>query len=235
VLCARSADGTCRLWELTDARKARDAEFGSEVAVNAAVMPHSQYIGERYKDVTSVNWSPDGQHLATGCYDGIARVWTASGTLKMELQEHNGPVFSLKWSKNGKYLLSGSYDKRSIVWDPETGAAVKTYLLHKAPVLDVDWSDSDVFATCSSDRWDYLHVLYCGSCLFLMCCHSPELFMFAGFLKMTPLLLPPSKDIPTRSTLCAGPPEDTSWLHAQTTAPLRSVAIEIHLIVQFVS
>ncbi len=31
--------------------------------------------GEKYKDVTSVTWSPDGEHLATGCYDGMARVW----------------------------------------------------------------------------------------------------------------------------------------------------------------
>ena len=155
-----SADGTCRLWRLLDDSRARLAEDGSEVAIDAAIMPHSQYIGERFKDVTSVNWSPDGEHLATGCYDGIARVWTAMGQLQKELQEHSGPVFSLKWSKNGKYLLSGSYDKRSIVWDPETGTAVKTYLLHKAPVLDVDWSDSDTFATCSSDRCGVRAYLY---------------------------------------------------------------------------
>lgn len=119
-------------------------------------MPHSQHIGERYKDVTSVNWSPDGKHLATGCYDGVARVWTALGHLEMELHDHSGPVFSLKWSKDGQYLLSGSYDRRSIIWNPVTGKAVKTYLLHSAPVLDVDWSDSDLFATCSSDRTIYI-------------------------------------------------------------------------------
>jgi transducin (beta)-like 1 len=140
---------------------AKALENDTEVPIEAAVMPHSQYIGERYKDVTSVNWSPDGKLLATGCYDGVARVWNASGALQRELQEHNGPVFSLKWSKNGKYLLSGSYDRRSIVWDSETGEALKTYLLHGAPVLDVDWSDSDVFATCSSDRLVGRLVCYC--------------------------------------------------------------------------
>jgi WD40 repeat protein len=147
-----SADGTCRLWGLWDASSATSLPDNTPLPIDAVVMPHSQHIGERYKDVTSVNWSPNGQHLATGCYDGVARVWTALGHLEMELNDHSGPVFSLKWSKDGQYLLSGSYDRRSIIWNPLTGKAVKTYLLHSAPVLDVDWSDSDLFATCSSDR-----------------------------------------------------------------------------------
>jgi hypothetical protein len=46
---------------------------------------------------------------------------------------------------------SGSYDKRAIVWCAEKGIALKVFLLHSAPVLDVDWKDSDTFATCSSD------------------------------------------------------------------------------------
>mmetsp|Transcript_6614 Transcript_6614/g.9996 ORF Transcript_6614/g.9996 Transcript_6614/m.9996 type:complete len:520 (+) Transcript_6614:147-1706(+) len=151
-LASGSADGTCRLWTMSSDDTIAAVEDGEEVPVDTAVMPHCSFIGERYRDVTSVNWSPSGSHLATGCYDGVARVWTAQGSLEKELKEHNGPVFSLKWSKDGKYLLSGSYDRRSIVWDPKTGSALKTYLLHSAPVLDVDWSDSDVFATCSSDK-----------------------------------------------------------------------------------
>jgi transducin (beta)-like 1 len=144
------------LWGLWDASSGAALPDGTNVPIDAVVMPHSQHIGERYKDVTSVNWSPDGKHLATGCYDGVARVWTALGNLEMELHDHNGPVFSLKWSKDGQFLLSGSYDRRSIIWNPVTGKAVKTYHLHSAPVLDVDWSDSDLFATCSSDRTIYI-------------------------------------------------------------------------------
>jgi WD40 repeat protein len=43
--------------------------------------------------------SPDGQYIATGCYDGLIRVWESSGKLHMLLREHTGPVFSLKWSR----------------------------------------------------------------------------------------------------------------------------------------
>ena len=154
-LASGSADGSCRLWGPLDIAATKSIENNGELPLEVAVMPHSNFIGERYKDVTSVNWSPDGNHLATGCYDGIARVWDSMGHLKTELQEHNGPVFSLKWSRNGEYILSGSYDRRAIVWNPMTGEIVKIFHLHDAPVLDVDWSNSDMFATCSSDKYCY--------------------------------------------------------------------------------
>ena len=120
--------------------------------IRTAVLPHMSFPGERYKDVTTVTWNPDGTLLATGCYDGLARIWDHQGYLKMTLKEHTGPVFSLKWNKTGDLLLSGSYDKRAIIWSAATGTILKVYALHSAPVLDVDWRDADVFATCSSDK-----------------------------------------------------------------------------------
>jgi WD40 repeat protein len=35
--------------------------------------------GEDSRDVTSLHWSPDGQLLASGSYDGAARIWTKTG------------------------------------------------------------------------------------------------------------------------------------------------------------
>lgn len=99
-----------------------------------------------------MNWSPDGTRLATGCYDGVARVWSEHGEVLQELHEHTGPVFSIKWSKDGRYLLSGSYDRRSVVWDARSGVVCLVFTVHAAPVLDVDWRDSNTFATSSSDR-----------------------------------------------------------------------------------
>jgi transducin (beta)-like 1 len=32
------------------------------------------------RDVTTLEWSPSGQQLATGSYDGTARVWNLTGT-----------------------------------------------------------------------------------------------------------------------------------------------------------
>lgn len=152
-LASGSADGVCRLWGLNDiTQESWNNATDSNIAIRSAILSHTAFVGEKFKDVTSVTWSPDGQSLSTGCYDGVARVWTAQGELKQTLAEHSGPVFSLKWNKSGTLLLSGSYDRRAIIWNPATGAIVKTLLLHDAPVFDVDWKDDDVFATCSSDK-----------------------------------------------------------------------------------
>ena len=152
-LASGSADGMCRLWSLSEMDEAKwNSSADCDLKLRTAVMPHSTHVGERFKDVTSVTWSPCGTMIATGCYDGMARVWDSQGQLKTLLKEHTGPVFSLKWNKHENYILSGSYDRRAIVWSAETGQIIKSFLLHSAPVLDVDWKDSDIFATCSSDK-----------------------------------------------------------------------------------
>lgn len=160
-LASGSADGVCRLWGL-HAMTPEQWASNSDVSLPTSIMPHAKVEGEKYKDVTSITWSPDGQLLATGCYDGMARIWTAKGELVRKLSEHTGPVFSLKWSKSGRFILSGSYDRRALVWDADTGAVVRQFLLHEGPVLDVDWKDSDIFATCSSDKAIFICQVSCA-------------------------------------------------------------------------
>lgn len=77
--------------------------------------------------------------LATGSYDGFARIWTdagerlslftksfliryeirgsqrcfvcLSGNLAITLGQHKGPIFALKWNKKGNFILSAGVDK----------------------------------------------------------------------------------------------------------------------------
>ena len=56
--------------------------------------------------------------MATGSYDGIARLWGVDGSLRATLSHHSGPVFALKWNNKGNYLATGGVDKvvyRSII------------------------------------------------------------------------------------------------------------------------
>lgn len=73
----------------------------------------------------------DGSLLATGSYDGLARIWSKDGKLKMTLEQHKGPIFALKWNKKGDLLLSGSIDKTAVVWDAKAGEVKQVYELHK--------------------------------------------------------------------------------------------------------
>lgn len=58
------------------------------------------------KDVTSLDWNCNGTLLATGSYDGYARIWATDGRLSDTLGQHTGPIFALKWNKKGNYILS---------------------------------------------------------------------------------------------------------------------------------
>ncbi|KAF0983564.1 hypothetical protein FDP41_010629 [Naegleria fowleri] len=159
VLASGSGDSTARIWELVK------NEVGAQAAPDQPIVLHhgdpvlDTFNQATTKDVTTLDWSADGKKLATGSYDGKARIWTADGQLKAVLDQHKGPIFSLKWNKQGNYLLSGSVDNTAIVWDIETGSVKQQFAHHTAPTLDVDWRNNTSFATCSTDRMIYVYEL----------------------------------------------------------------------------
>ena len=148
MIATGSGDASARIWQMGGIR-------ASEGLGPVRLLPHGTGPRDRKnKDVTTLEWSSDGKLLATGSYDGVARVWSRSGALVHTLRGHKGPIFSLKWNKRGNYLLSGSYDKTTIVWDVSgsTGFVEQQFNDHQAPALDVDWKDDTTFASCSTDK-----------------------------------------------------------------------------------
>lgn len=162
VLATGSGDSTARIWPIP-ANLPTPSSSAAAAAAQPIVLQHtmspqpSPTSGNRKKanDVTTVDWNPDGTLLATGSYDGCARIWTETGELKHTLMMHKGPLFSLKWNKKGNYILSGSVDKTTAVWNAETGRCLKQFSFHDAPTLDVDWRDNETFASCSTDKMIY--------------------------------------------------------------------------------
>eukprot|EP01136_Pigoraptor_vietnamica_P023709 Opistho-1_new@76103 len=156
-LASGSADGTARIWDVSAFEAARDS--GGEKP-KPIVLRHSGSAEERGKDVTTVDWSNDGQTLATGCYDGNIRIWSLKGQLVSLLSSHRAPVFALKYNKKGDYLLSAGVDKTAIVWDMATAQVKQVFAFHSAPTLDIDWRNNTSFATCSIDH--LIHVCKVG-------------------------------------------------------------------------
>lgn len=154
LIASGSGDASARIWEMNG----MNAEAGVR---NVILLAHgSDTTDRKNKDVTTLEWSSDGELLATGSYDGIARVWSRHGALMFTLRKHTGPIFSLKWNKGGNYVLSGSYDKTAIVWDvseAKDDPVVQQFVHHNDPVLDVDWRDNDMFASCSTDRTVHIY------------------------------------------------------------------------------
>jgi transducin (beta)-like 1 len=144
LIATGSGDASARIWTLNDDKTSQ-----------SILLPHGHdTTDKKNKDVTTLEWSSSGEVLATGSYDGVARVWSRSGELLQTLKGHRGPIFSLKWNKRGNFLLSGSYDKSTIVWDVtgDVGFVKQQFSFHLAPALDVDWKDDLTFASCSTDK-----------------------------------------------------------------------------------
>jgi WD40 repeat protein len=80
--------------------------------------------------IDSLAFHPTEPLLATGCADGIIRVWDLNipqPTTKKTITAHQRtnpneqfPIYAVKWSPDGKRLASGSLDKSIKVWDAES-------------------------------------------------------------------------------------------------------------------
>ena len=180
LIATGSGDATARIWEMNDV-------YASAGLKSCIELPHGLESGDRRKkDVTTLEWSSDGLLLATGSYDGFARVWDRRGTLVHTLRGHQGPIFSLKWNRKGNFLLSGSYDKTIIVWNLDNGNGSSdekenaTHFIehqfkhHDAPALDVDWKDDTTFASCSSDRTVHIYDINVDSPIKVYSGHTDE-------------------------------------------------------------
>ncbi|XP_068653834.1 WD40 repeat-containing protein HOS15-like [Aristolochia californica] len=154
VCASGSGDSTARIWTILDGPCSSGMQ---NEPPKALVLKHYEgTASEKSKDVTTLDWNGEGTLLATGSYDGQARIWSKDGILRNTLSKHKGPVFSLKWNKKGDFLLSGSVDKTAIVWDVKTGESKQQFEFHSAPTLDVDWRNNVSFATCSTDHKIYV-------------------------------------------------------------------------------
>lgn len=154
LLASGSGDSTARIWNLQEP----SPDVG-HIELRHCIQQGGTQVPSN-KDVTSLDWNSDGTQLATGSYDGYARIWASDGTLVSTLGQHKGPIFALKWNKRGNYILSAGVDKTTIIWDSASGEATQQFSFHNAPALDVDWRNNDSFASCSTDM--YIHLCKLG-------------------------------------------------------------------------
>jgi WD40 repeat protein len=79
------------------------------------------FVTEPQSAFTSVAWSPDGQRLALGSYDGTVWIVNAlTGERITNLFGHEATVTGVDWSSDGSQIVSsGNWDKLTIVWDAQ--------------------------------------------------------------------------------------------------------------------
>jgi WD40 repeat protein len=124
----------------------------------ASAQSHEFTYKRHTEAVKAVQWSPDGQYIASGGVDGSVQVWDArAGRHLFNYNGHDGTVFSLSWSptsstftsERGWYIASAGEDTTVQVWkvgipDNETASQsetpVVTYRGHADDLCAVAWS-----------------------------------------------------------------------------------------------
>ncbi|KAJ6645324.1 F-box-like/WD repeat-containing protein ebi [Pseudolycoriella hygida] len=144
LLASGSVDATARIWDMRD----------NSTNLNGLVLPHwmngCSAILKDFKIVCSLNWNPNGTLLATGCFDGYVRIWTADGKIIKKLGPDEGQIYALKWNAQGNYCLAAGKAETKI-WNVAAGYCIHTFRFHSGKTLDVDWRTNTSFASCGDD------------------------------------------------------------------------------------
>jgi WD40 repeat protein len=102
--------------------------------------------------VQSVQFSPDGQMLATASYDNTAKLWRSNGTLITTLEGHTQPVMSVSFSPDGQMVATASQDGTVRLWT-HTGKFLREIKAHVQGVFSVQFSpNGQTIVTSSEDR-----------------------------------------------------------------------------------
>ena len=100
LLASGSGDSTARIWNLSE----NSTSGPTQLVLRHCIREGGQDVPSN-KDVTSLDWNSEGTLLATGSYDGFARIWTKDGNLASTLGQHKGPIFALTVSMICKHII----------------------------------------------------------------------------------------------------------------------------------
>ncbi len=105
-------------------------------------------------EVESLDYSPDGRHLAIGSSDSWVRIWGFFDESRFyTLKGHDNPITVVRYSPSGRYLVSGSEDGAIRVWQPANLNQRAELDVHPGPIRTAAFSpDSSLLAVGTERR-----------------------------------------------------------------------------------
>lgn len=141
-----SGGSVAQIWDVPE-------DATSSGAPEYITLPHEPSRTSTDKaNITAIRWSPEGDRLASGSYNGQTRIWSNVGHLELNMRLHFASVISLKWNRITSVLLALSCDGKMIAWDAATGDSRQTFDLgNGTKVTDIEWVSDSQFMACGEN------------------------------------------------------------------------------------
>ena len=150
-----SADGTARIWDLSDIK-----------------FPETMRFAGHEGPVHSVAFRADGIQLVTGGADKLVKVWDLATREEVRvLSGHGGAVLGVCFSANNQ-LVSVSADKTLKQWNPANGQPVRSIPIAAVPVSMSVTSDRSLVSVALNDNSIAVHQLSDGTLLQTLVGHT---------------------------------------------------------------
>ena len=91
--------------------------------------------------VLAVQFSPEGQYLASGSGDTTVRLWDiTTQSPKFTLEGHKDHILVIAWAPNCQRIASGCKRGEIRLWNPSTGKQIgKDMKGHKSFITGISW------------------------------------------------------------------------------------------------
>ncbi|KAL4854041.1 Notchless protein [Chlorella vulgaris] len=129
--------------------------------------------------VLSVNFSPDGNRVASGSGDTSVRLWDLhTQTPQFTCNGHASWVLVVAWSPDAAVVASGDHDGGLWLWEPATGKAMGQCKGHRKFITSIAWQPAHIelpsrrFCSGSKDTTIKVWDASTRRCLFTMSNHT---------------------------------------------------------------
>jgi WD40 repeat protein len=169
-----SSDKSVRIWDAISGREIASFRDPLDTPTRAAVSPDGQRLaiassravrilelpsGKQKGGIATlrarcVAFSPDGQSVAIGGFDGEARIWNvATENQVAAFRNHAQAIHSITFSPDGRQVVTASSDNTARVWAADTGKEIATFARHGGRVTSAAFSpDGKLVVSGSADR-----------------------------------------------------------------------------------